>query len=321
MLKIKFVDFYGGIYDYHKSLIWKFLKDNFDFKECEDPDFIFYSVFGYEYLKYNCIKIFFAGENILPNFNECDYALSYEYSEFDGRNLYCPFHHMYNHEMLTNLSKTKQTTIIKEKLFCNFIVSNGEAPYRDKIFNELSKYKKIESYGKHLNNQPNFTTCKDKIEAMANTKFSLCFENSSRKGYRTEKIIDAFYAKTIPIYWGDPCITDEINSRSFINAMDFSNYYELIDFIKLIDSDDKLYLKMINEKTLLKDWNGYSYNGGFETFLNEIFSTKEKMIPDSTWLKNDTKRTFLVSNYIARRNKFKSFKFIDNIYRKLNKEF
>jgi hypothetical protein len=32
--------------------------------------------------------------------------------------------------------------------------------------------------------------------------FSICVENSSNRGYHTEKIIDAFLSKTIPIYWG-----------------------------------------------------------------------------------------------------------------------
>lgn len=34
--------------------------------------------------------------------------------------------------------------------------------------------------------------------------FSICIENSSNKGYHTEKVIDAFLSKTIPIYWGCP---------------------------------------------------------------------------------------------------------------------
>jgi hypothetical protein len=32
--------------------------------------------------------------------------------------------------------------------------------------------------------------------------FSICVENSSNRGYHTEKIIDAFLSKTVPIYWG-----------------------------------------------------------------------------------------------------------------------
>ena len=37
-----------------------------------------------------------------------------------------------------------------------------------------------------------------------NSMFSICIENSTNKGYHTEKVIDAFLSKTIPIYWGCP---------------------------------------------------------------------------------------------------------------------
>jgi hypothetical protein len=37
-----------------------------------------------------------------------------------------------------------------------------------------------------------------------NSMFSICVENSSNRGYHTEKIIDAFLSKTVPIYWGCP---------------------------------------------------------------------------------------------------------------------
>jgi len=45
----------------------------------DKPDFLLYSCFGYDYLKYNCIRIFYAGENVRPNFDECDYAFSFDY--------------------------------------------------------------------------------------------------------------------------------------------------------------------------------------------------------------------------------------------------
>ena len=37
---------------------------------------------------------------------------------------------------------------------------------------------------------------------MWNSMFSICVENSSNRGYHTEKVIDAFLSKTVPIYWG-----------------------------------------------------------------------------------------------------------------------
>jgi len=37
-----------------------------------------------------------------------------------------------------------------------------------------------------------------------NSMFSICVENSSNRSYHTEKIIDAFLSKTVPVYWGCP---------------------------------------------------------------------------------------------------------------------
>jgi hypothetical protein len=37
-----------------------------------------------------------------------------------------------------------------------------------------------------------------------NSMFTIAVENSSNRGYHTEKIIDAFLSKTFPIYWGCP---------------------------------------------------------------------------------------------------------------------
>lgn len=72
------------------------------------------------------------------------------------------------------------------------------------MFEALKKYKKVNSGGRYLNNIGRAVV--DKIQFESRHKFSICFENSSYPGYTTEKIIEAFAAKTIPIYWGNPCV-------------------------------------------------------------------------------------------------------------------
>lgn len=62
-----------------------------------------------------------------------------------------------------------------------------------------------------------------------NSMFSICIENSSNKGYHTEKVIDAFLSKTIPIYWG--CTNLEelgYDSNGFIFCKDEN---EIIDTV------------------------------------------------------------------------------------------
>ena len=81
---------------------------------------------------------------------------------------------------------------------------------------------------------------------MKNYKFSLAFENSSTNGYCTEKIIQAFAAGTIPIYWGDKHnpTGGGINKKSFININDYNDFDNALETIKILDNNDEQYLKM-----------------------------------------------------------------------------
>lgn len=47
-----------------------------------------------------------------------------------------------------------------------------------------------------------------KEEALSDYRFSLVIENSRQANYFTEKVIDCFLQKTIPIYWGAPNIAE-----------------------------------------------------------------------------------------------------------------
>ena len=57
----------------------------------------------------------------------------------------------------------------------------------------------------------------DKYAFESEYKFSIAFENASYSGYTSEKILEAFAAGTVPIYWGDPDIAKVYNSKAFIN--------------------------------------------------------------------------------------------------------
>jgi hypothetical protein len=77
-------------------------------------------------------------------------------------------------------------------------------------------------------------------------KFVLCFENSKTHGYITEKIFNAFLAKTIPIYDGAPDITSFIHSNSFV-AFD----ERLIINIFLLNNNESKYNEMVCSKKIV----------------------------------------------------------------------
>jgi hypothetical protein len=80
----------------------------------------------------------------------------------------------------------------------------------------------------------------ERIDAFK-SKFHIAIENCSEKSYFTEKIIDCFITRTIPIYWGCPNIGDFFNKNGILLINDFKNINEIIDYISNINYNDYLY--------------------------------------------------------------------------------
>ena len=124
-IKIKFVDFWDGC-DVQTLLFYKRLCLYYNVELSENPDYLVYSVFGTEHLKYKkCIKIFYTGENIAPDFNFCDYALGFDYIDFGDRYLRFPIFYLYKKDMLLCEKKhLNNDEILQEKNdFCSFVYS------------------------------------------------------------------------------------------------------------------------------------------------------------------------------------------------------
>lgn len=70
------------------------------------------------------------------------------------------------------------------------------------------------------------------VDEYSKFKFVLAMENCEKKGYITEKLLQAFIAGTIPIYWGDHEYAKKIfNPKSFICIRDFDSMELCIDNI------------------------------------------------------------------------------------------
>ena len=87
---------------------------------------------------------------------------------------------------------------------------------------------------------------KEKIDFLKTRKFNLCFENGSYPGYVTEKIVHAFYARTVPIYWGSPTVDVDFNPDAFLNWHDYCDDDKFIERIIEVDSNDELYYSYLN---------------------------------------------------------------------------
>ena len=259
-MNVAFLDFWFGFQPENNFFIHliRSIKDNVNITSPENADVIFYSCFGDSYKKFNIKKIFFTGENLRPDFNDCDLSLSFDFDNYNNRNIRLPLWYLYidwfNVKSYNNpdwlipveyLSGDNEFTKKDKNQFCSTVFSS---PYNSRfnMVNLLNNYKQVDCYGKiHNNKLPDGE--KYKMDVISNYKFNICFENSLYPGYFTEKLLHAKIAGCIPIYYSDKSYSEDFNKKCCINLIDFENEYELIEYIKLIDNDTYLYNKIISE--------------------------------------------------------------------------
>lgn len=282
-IKIKFVDFWPH-WNKENNFIVNILKRKYNIIFSDNPDYIFFSNFNdcHEHMNYNnCVKIFYTQENICPDFNFCDYGIGFEYMNYEDRYIRYPIY-LIEERYKSSWNKMKEKNNIKPDMinaflkrdFCSFVVSNNKAnKIRKEMFDKLTKYKLVNSGGRYLNNIGISNGVLDKVEFESKHKFSICFENSSHNGYSTEKLIEAFAAQTVPIYWGDPKINKIFNKNAFINVNSNSSVDEVIDKIKEIDNNEKKYINMLLAPALNDEYEFYWDNkqSELEEFLYNIF--------------------------------------------------
>jgi len=218
-MKISFTDFwqYPRSFDPNNNFLIhliRSIRDDVIVTSPSEADVIIYTIFGNEHRMYNCKKIFFSGENLRPNYDECDYSITYDFDDYGGKNVRIPLWVHYidwfrvgsydNPEYLIPeeyLYTENKFSIKPKSKFCSAVYSNPIGN-RNEVSNILSSYKMVERFGKvHDNKLPDGE--RYKMDIISDYKFNICFENSIHPGYYTEKLLHAKVAGCIPIYYAD----------------------------------------------------------------------------------------------------------------------
>lgn len=288
-IKINFVDFWTG-FDKSNNYFFNLLSKKYTIIIDENPDLLFYSCFGEDYLKYDCARIFYTGENIKPDYLGCDFAFSFQY-DYHKKHFRLPLYSLYidHHNMLNSLqtieNKAKAIEIWKNKSkFCCMVVSNPNCPERIAFFHTLNKVKQVDSGGSVLNNVGGRVT--NKIDFIKDYKFVISFENSSNDGYTTEKILEPISTNCIPIYWGNKLVDKDFNEKRFIDYNKFNTEKELIDTILEIDQNDTIAIEMLMQPTFNE--NKVSHEQEHQLVLNiltEFIENPKKPIAQQFWSK------------------------------------
>ncbi len=262
-IKIDFDGFtYHGKEDYRNcresKLILALLQKHYHVEISDFPDYVFYNVNGKKYYKYDGIRIFVTIEAIFPDFNLCDYAIGFEYLDLKDRYFRFPNYLLYK-EAVERMQK-KHCQVTREaakRKFCSFVYSNDRAEaVRKELFERLSEYKPVDSGGRYLNNLPDGQPVLDKYEFEKQYKYSIACENASYPGYHTEKLVEAFAAGTVPIYWGDPEVGKVFNEKAFINCNSYPCIEDVLKKIKELEADEEEYLTMLREPALVQEVSG-----------------------------------------------------------------
>lgn len=260
-IKVQYSDFWSS-FDSLNNGYTRILKRKYEVEIVnESPDLLIYSVFGDTYKTINArTKLFVSGENVLPDFTQCDYSISTVNLKLQGRSLYRSF--AFSSFVLSDLADLSVNEKMSERKFCCFIYSQDRlgvgAVLRAEFAKRLMEYKFVECPGRVLHNTdaPELSVRnagdwhKSKISYINNFKFVIAFENSDNVGYITEKLMDAYKANSVPIYWGSTADLSPFPKESMICAADYPTLDALIERVKEVDANTELYMNILRANPL-----------------------------------------------------------------------
>ena len=225
-------------------------------------------------------RINFIGEPQTSNYKNYDLVLTGANNIFNVVDLPVSVMYILGNNLYNILNHRRNITKIPEK-FCCFIVSNPKCLTRNKMFELLNNYKKVDSCGRFANNYNDSIInlnwwSKEYIEFISQYKFMICFENTKMLNYSTEKIVNAYLANIIPIYWSSNSISNLFNMDSLLfleNEQDDNSFQNVINKVIELDNNDNKYLEFINRQpfnnTNIEYWDN---NYTFEKLGNKINS-------------------------------------------------
>lgn len=224
-------------------------------RDDRNPDYLIHgdSNFGQTHFNYRNYKkkIFYTGEPVSPSYTLYDHAITFDHEnspkhyrlplyvlEFwamqkdDGINFFA-----IDKEKKKNLENVEnQDFILQHKThLAAYIQSNPNCTFRNIFVESLLKTKHpIICGGPHLNNT-GYVVPRNrlkKIQFFTTAYFGLALENGSKPGYVTEKLIDAYAANTVPVYWGSKTINRDFNPKSFITVPENYSHDEIIKYME-----------------------------------------------------------------------------------------
>jgi hypothetical protein len=272
-IKVAFAFFWPGFSPEQFRTYFPYVYEKYDLVVSQTPEVVFHSVFAPGWRPYadptearnvprvkpgNYVRVFMTGENVEPLMEHCEFAISFSVLIDHPNHLRLPLWVYenrgsgYRPDRLVKDPDTDWQLVAQEKTqFCNFVYLHP-VPFRERIFAAVSAYKHVDAAGQCLNNMNGWmvpsapTRLAGKVAFFRRYKFTLSIENSIWPGYETEKLVDPLYAGSIPIYAGNPMARAHLDADAYIDLANFSSLKEMVEFLREVDNDRDLYLKMLS---------------------------------------------------------------------------
>jgi hypothetical protein len=195
------------------------------------------------------VNVQFSAERDLNQHDNLSVSFGHNYTSIKDRRIWFPFLLFKNPE-----EYIKKREYSPKERFCSFVVFNPRGEMRNRFFDFVNKYKKVDSLGQFrrncndlINDTGRDIFSESYLNVLSKYKFMICFENESTDYYLTEKLGNAYLSGCIPIYWGMKNVEHVINPKCFIHIRGEEDFEEALNKIKELDQDEEKYKEMFNE--------------------------------------------------------------------------
>lgn len=201
------------------------------------------------------INIWVSHENRRPPHQFFDFTISSDLDSYQDTNVYFP--HIFNYiDFFRNQASYVRHSVTDDELLSKRIISgsskrkfaciflNNPETLRLRTLSELRKIGQVDVFGRYSNRY-----VENKIVTGSEYIFQLCFENDFYPGYITEKPLEAWLSKSIPIYYGADS-GGVLNSSSLLNLANYENLAQLLDEVNEIRKDESKQIEILQEPLL-----------------------------------------------------------------------
>lgn len=226
-------------------------------------DLVVYSVFGRRHEAIRGTGLAVSGEPMLPPRRYAQWTIDWRHLPHD-HHLRLPFWAMVlarperERVLADERSALGDLSSVPER-FCNFIYSNAGCEMRNAFFVALHSRRPVDALGSVFHNaddarlssrvDPAWSATKRTV--LADYRFTIAFENEEHPGYTTEKMVDAWRAGSVPIYWGDPAVVADFPSGSYLSLYEAGSMSRLVEQVLEAEHEPERYRQLREANPLL----------------------------------------------------------------------